>query len=152
MPQGRRGLMFLGFFGHFQKTVNRAQYATKKEKNMKKTVLNSLAKNVALPSLKHDKVTPPESKIVNSNGVICSLAATDAAININRRRDTSFDEVIRPRDLPHFLGISRTTCWRLDKDPSSGFPKKIHLSKGAVGYLRRELSEYIESRQHVSEG
>jgi predicted DNA-binding transcriptional regulator AlpA len=56
-------------------------------------------------------------------------------------------EVIRPRDLPLATGLSRTTCWRLAKDPSSGFPNKIRLSANAVGYFRHEIEAYLKSRQ-----
>lgn len=63
----------------------------------------------------------------------------------------NLQEVIRPRDLPSVTGLSRTTCWRLSKDPSSGFPKKIRLSAGAVGYLRKQIEAWLLSRQNVVE-
>lgn len=61
----------------------------------------------------------------------------------------NLQEVIRPRNLPQVTGLSRTSCWRLGKDPTSGFPKPIHLSTGAVGYFRHELEAWLESRQSV---
>ena len=63
----------------------------------------------------------------------------------------NLSEVIRPRDLPQTIGLSKTTCWRLSKDPSSGFPQKIRLSVGAVGYFRHQLEAWLESRQTVVE-
>ncbi len=56
-------------------------------------------------------------------------------------------QIVRPRDLPSILGISRTTCWRLSKDPESGFPKRIRLTSGCVGYYLNQLLEWLETRQ-----
>lgn len=62
-------------------------------------------------------------------------------------RDISNHEVIRPRDLPLICGLSRTTCWRLSKDPTSGFPPKIRLSAGAVGFSRESIENWLKSRE-----
>lgn len=62
-------------------------------------------------------------------------------------RDISTCEVIRPRDLPQVCGLSRTTCWRLSKDPASGFPPKIRLSSGAVGYSKISILRWLQARE-----
>jgi prophage regulatory protein len=56
-------------------------------------------------------------------------------------------EIIRPRDLPSITGLSRTTCWRLER--AKDFPPKIQLSVGCVGYKRAEILAWLESRQTV---
>lgn len=60
-------------------------------------------------------------------------------------RDKS--NIARPRDLPGITGLSKTTCWRLER--SGDFPKRIQLSAGAVGYRTSELLAWVESRQTV---
>jgi predicted DNA-binding transcriptional regulator AlpA len=64
-------------------------------------------------------------------------------------RDLSRLEIIRPRDLPLVTGLSRTSCWRLSKDPKSGFPPKIRLSVGAVGYSKKAIEEWLKSREEL---
>lgn len=64
-------------------------------------------------------------------------------------RDISNCETVRPRDLPQVTGLSRTQCWRLAKDPNSGFPPKIHLSSGAVGFSRKLIEKWLESKQEI---
>lgn len=64
-------------------------------------------------------------------------------------RDLSEYEIVRPRDLPFLTGLSRTTCWRLSRDPNSGFPPKIRLSAGAVGFSKNSIREWIKSREGV---
>jgi len=58
-------------------------------------------------------------------------------------RDTR--SITRPRELPVITGLSKTTCWRLEK--AGDFPKRIKLSAGAVGYRTSELLTWLESRQ-----
>ena len=64
-------------------------------------------------------------------------------------RDTSHDRIIRPRNMPQETGLSRTSIWRLENDPASGFPRRIRLSAGAVGYRRDQVEAWLESRQQV---
>ncbi len=68
-------------------------------------------------------------------------------------KDFNYTEIIRPRELPIYTGLSRTTCWRLEKDASSGFPQRIKLTPtgSAVGYIRSELMKWRESRPTVVE-
>jgi len=74
-------------------------------------------------------------------------------INLSRgrhSRDISNDEIIRPRDLPQCTGLSRTQCWRLSKDSKSGFPAKIRLSSGAVGFSKISIQNWIKSREEIT--
>lgn len=66
-------------------------------------------------------------------------------------KHNKLSEVLRPRELPNETGLSRTTCWRLEKDPSSGFPQRIKLTPNgtAVGYIRSEIVRWRESRPTV---
>lgn len=117
---------------------------------MKQKEQEKLKRNATIQSSIHSqRASPLNSENEDSIGDFCSSDTTRLETKNVRRRDTSNDNIIRPRDLPSFLGISKTTCWRLSKDPSSGFPQKIFLSKGAVGFLRHQLLEYLESRQAV---
>ena len=58
-------------------------------------------------------------------------------------RDKS--NIARPIDLPSITGLSKTTCWRLER--VGDFPRRIKLSAGAVGYKTSELLAWLESRQ-----
>lgn len=60
------------------------------------------------------------------------------------------NEIIRPRNLPQLTGLSRTTCWRLER--AGDFPKRLRLSAGAVGYRRNEIEKWLADRQAVVEG
>jgi len=64
-------------------------------------------------------------------------------------RNVAHFEIIRPRDLPVVTGLSRTQCWRLSRDPASGFPPKIRLSSGAVGYSRELLEKWLKTREEI---
>jgi len=54
------------------------------------------------------------------------------------------DRVVRPSGLKDVVGISSTTCWRLER--KGQFPARRKLSAGAVGWLQSELSAWLESR------
>lgn len=59
------------------------------------------------------------------------------------------NEIIAPKDLPRETGLSRTTCWRLER--AGSFPKRIQLSPGRVGYLRHQVKQWLSDRQTVGE-
>lgn len=61
------------------------------------------------------------------------------------RFNPSKKRIIRPRDLPALLSISRTTIWRLER--AGDFPKRIRLSAGAVGYDLQAVMDWCSSRQ-----
>ena len=116
---------------------------------MRKKVLEALVINEMLQTeekCRFGKIAEIEKAIVN-NGTCSNVTTNSVTTFSRRRRDTSHDNIIRPRDLPQYLGISRTSCWRLEQDPNSGFPPKIRLAKSAVGYFRHQLEAWLESRQ-----
>lgn len=57
--------------------------------------------------------------------------------------------IVRPRDLPAFTGLSRTTIWRLER--AGLFVRRIRLSAGAVGYRMADIQAWLDSRQTVGE-
>lgn len=64
------------------------------------------------------------------------------------KRDKTKDQIIRPSNLPHATGLSRTTCWRLER--AGDFPKRIKLSAGAVGYRRSDIETWLANREAVN--
>jgi predicted DNA-binding transcriptional regulator AlpA len=61
--------------------------------------------------------------------------------------DARRDRTLRPKAQAEFLGVSRTTLWRLEKEP--GFPKSIRLGVNSCGRLESELLAWLRSRQEV---
>lgn len=64
-------------------------------------------------------------------------------------KQNNTQKILRPRDLFTETGLSRTTIWRISNDPTNGFPKKIQLSAGAVGYFREEIESWLKNRPTV---
>lgn len=55
------------------------------------------------------------------------------------------DEVIwREQKVKETTGLSRTTRWRMIKEEK--FPSSIKIGESAVGWLRSEILQWIESR------
>lgn len=52
--------------------------------------------------------------------------------------------LLRLRDVCHRTGLSRTTIWRLEQ--RGAFPSHRQISPNAVGWLEREVTDWIESR------
>jgi prophage regulatory protein len=52
--------------------------------------------------------------------------------------------ILRPAATADKLGVNRSTVWRYSK--RADFPKAVRIGPGAVGYIERELDEWI-SRQ-----
>lgn len=75
------------------------------------------------------------------------ISPDESRNNDSGNRFNSNKHIVRPSELQLYLGISKTTCWRLSKDPTSGFPRKIRMSNGSVGYFRHELDAWLESRR-----
>lgn len=46
-------------------------------------------------------------------------------------------------------GLSKTSIYRLSKDPESGFPPQVRLSKACVGWIEDEVEQWIHSRRSV---
>lgn len=78
----------------------------------------------------------------------CYLQADDPKIiDPWSRFNSNKKQFIRPRDLPHITGLSRTTIWRLER--SGDFPNRIRLSAGAVGYRMSDIQAWLDSRKTV---
>lgn len=54
------------------------------------------------------------------------------------------DQIIRPRNIPSFTGLSKTTIWRLER--AGNFPKRVKLSAGAVGYHLSDVQAWLATR------
>ncbi len=62
-----------------------------------------------------------------------------------RSTPREMDRILRPKEAARFLGVSRTTFWRIAK--SVDFPKKICIGARAVGWLRADLLAWMETRK-----
>ena len=65
-------------------------------------------------------------------------------MSVTSYRNNSNNEIIRPRDLPKYTGLSRTTIWRLEKE--NNFVQKIFLTKYCIGYRLSDIERWIEKR------
>jgi prophage regulatory protein len=54
------------------------------------------------------------------------------------------ERIMRYPHLKATTGLSRSTIWRLERD--GNFPKRIQLSKNAVGWKQSEVSQWLQSR------
>ena len=59
-------------------------------------------------------------------------------------QNESRPQIIRLPDVLAVTGLSRTTIWRLSR--SGRFPAPIRLSERAVGWRRREVEGWLDSR------
>lgn len=53
--------------------------------------------------------------------------------------------VLRTQQLREYIGLSRTTIWRLEK--SGQFPKRVRLGQNSVGWLKGDVDSWLESRK-----
>ena len=53
--------------------------------------------------------------------------------------------LLRPVDAARYLGISRTTLWRLVRDDPD-FPRPIRLRRRATAFRRTDLDEWVDRR------
>ena len=53
-------------------------------------------------------------------------------------------EIIREPDRQQMTKLSRVQWWRLER--AGLVPKRIQLGENSVGWLRRELEEWIQMR------
>lgn len=51
--------------------------------------------------------------------------------------------ILREKDVIKFVGKSRTTIWRDEKE--GRFPKRVKIGARAVGWLRSDLEAWLES-------
>lgn len=48
-------------------------------------------------------------------------------------------------------GLSRSTIYRLESTPGSGFPQRVRLGENSTGWFADEIDSYLASRPRVSE-
>ena len=53
--------------------------------------------------------------------------------------------VLRTQQLREYIGLSRTTIWRLEK--SGQFPKRVRLGQNSVGWLKGDVDTWLESKK-----
>lgn len=53
--------------------------------------------------------------------------------------------ILRTAKLQTYVGLSRTTIWRLEK--SGQFPKRVRLGQNSVGWLKGDVDNWLESRK-----
>jgi prophage regulatory protein len=54
--------------------------------------------------------------------------------------------ILRFEELRAMTGLSRTTVWRLERDPSVSFPRRVRLGANATGWIEAEVITWLESR------
>ncbi len=56
--------------------------------------------------------------------------------------------IIRPSELSSILSVSTVTLWRMEQDGL--LPNKIQISDRAVGWLRKDIEEWLFNRKYRS--
>lgn len=56
-------------------------------------------------------------------------------------------QLIRPDELSKILRVSKMTIWRLSK--KGELPPKIKISGRAVGWLKSDIENFIQSRKET---
>jgi prophage regulatory protein len=59
------------------------------------------------------------------------------------------EKLIRPKPLANKLGISLSTLYERMKEPD--FPRKVQISKQAVGFRESEIIEWMDSNTETRE-
>ena len=57
-------------------------------------------------------------------------------------------KLISISEVSRRLGVSRSTCERLRRNPSANFPRAIHIGQNSVRFDADELAAWIESRRN----
>jgi prophage regulatory protein len=58
------------------------------------------------------------------------------------------DRILRVRDLPAIVGMSRTTIY--EREARGEFPARRSLGGGRIGWLESEIQEWIRTRPVVT--
>ena len=53
--------------------------------------------------------------------------------------------LLRFKDVQKLVGLARTTIWRFEREGT--FPKRRRISSRAVGWVEKEVEEWIKSRR-----
>ena len=64
----------------------------------------------------------------------------------------SIKKILRLREVMNKTGLSKTTAYRLAKNPNSGFPAYVRLTEKAIGWYEHEIDAWINSRRTESFG
>ncbi|WML90141.1 AlpA family phage regulatory protein [Thiothrix lacustris] len=59
----------------------------------------------------------------------------------------SFKKILRIHEVMNKTGLSKTTAYRLARNPSSGFPASVKLTEKTIGWYEHEIDAWIESRR-----
>ena len=59
--------------------------------------------------------------------------------------------IIRLPAVQAKTSLSRSTIYRLEATPGSGFPKRVRLGENSTGWYEHELDEYLAHRPRVSD-
>ncbi len=54
-------------------------------------------------------------------------------------------QIIRPTELAEILSVSKQTLWRMEN--RGELPKRVKISKRAVGWLESDIREFLESKR-----
>ena len=57
------------------------------------------------------------------------------------------ETVLREKKVMEITGLSRTTIWRQEK--KGNFPQRRKISERAIGWLRSEITRWLEDRKIV---
>lgn len=49
------------------------------------------------------------------------------------------------------VNASRSTVYRWESDPNSGFPKRVRLGPNSVGFFEHEIENWLANRPRVSD-
>lgn len=62
-------------------------------------------------------------------------------------------QILRLQDVVRLTKLSRSSVYRLEADPASGFPRRVRLSPGgtAIGWFEAEVLTYLEGLQRVAD-
>ena len=55
-------------------------------------------------------------------------------------------KTLRINEVREATGLSRTTIWRLERQPNGDFPKRLRLGPNSVGWSADEIKDWLESR------
>lgn len=59
--------------------------------------------------------------------------------------ETKMNAILRWPAVHEVTGLSRSTVWRLER--GGNFPKRRKITNGAVGWIRCEIENWVETRE-----